>query len=30
MPLDLLMMLIMAALSILSFAYVVGCEKLLR
>ena len=29
MPLDLLMLLIMAALAVLSFAYVYGCEKLL-
>jgi hypothetical protein len=28
-PLDVLMMLIMAALSVLSFAYVAGCERLL-
>ena len=29
MPLDLLMLLVMAALAALSFAYVAGCEKLL-
>jgi hypothetical protein len=28
-PTDLLMAVIMAALAVLSFAYVVGCEKLL-